>query len=278
MSFEIKYKDGLGRIGILETQSGVIETPCLFPVINPIRQTIPPNDLKRTGASAVITNAFLIHSNEDARHKALKHGVHDLIGWKGPVMTDSGAFQLMQYGDIEITNAGIIEFQSVIGTDIGLILDIPVAKGSREDFEKAVLETIKRARQFEGLEKSEKTLWVGPIQGGPHIDLVNDSARALGTLTFDLHALGSVVPLLEEYSFPKVVEMILAAKKELPINRPLHLFGAGHPMFFSLSVLIGCDLFDSAAYALFARKERYLTSHGTYLLENLEYLVPSSSM
>lgn len=271
MVFELKHKDGLGRIGSLETRSGIIETPCLLPVINPIRQNITPNELKKAGTSAVITNAFLIHSNEDVRRKALELSVHKVIGWQGPVMTDSGAFQLMQYGDIDITNEMIVKFQCNIRTDVGIILDIPVAKGTREDFERAVQETQKRAKEFKELEKSKQILWVGPIQGGPYIDLVKECARIIGKLPFDLHALGSVVPLLEEYSFSTVVEMIFAAKQQIPINRPLHLFGAGHPMFFGFAVLLGCDLFDSAAYALFAKEERYLTPHGTYLLQNLEY-------
>ncbi|MHA2276699.1 MAG: tRNA guanosine(15) transglycosylase TgtA, partial [Candidatus Kariarchaeaceae archaeon] len=271
MLFELKYKDGLGRIGNIETKNGIIETPCFMPVINPLRQIVPPNDLKKTGAETVITNAYLIYSNEEARNNALKCGVHKLIGWNGPVMTDSGAFQLMRYGNLEITNDEIIKFQCDIGTNVGVFLDIPVAKGTRSDFEGAVQETIKRAKEFQELDKGKDILWSGPIQGGPHIDLVKESASTLGLLSFDLHALGSVVPLLEEYSFSKVVEMIFATKKELPINRPLHLFGAGHPMFFSLSVLLGCDLFDSAAYALFAKNQRYLTPHGTYHLKNLEY-------
>ncbi|MFQ6125779.1 MAG: tRNA guanosine(15) transglycosylase TgtA [Candidatus Heimdallarchaeota archaeon] len=271
MVFELRYKDGLGRIGILETRSGIIETPCLLPVIDPIHQNIAPNELKKAGTSVVITNAYLIHSNEDVRRKALDLGVHKVIGWLGPVMTDSGAFQLMQYGAINITNEAIIEFQCAIGSDIGIILDIPVAKGSRKDFVKAVQETLKRAQEFENLDKSKKILWTGPIQGGPYIDLVTECARILGKLPFDLHALGSVVPLLEEYKFSTVVEMIFASKQHMPVNRPLHLFGAGHPMFFGFAVLLGCDLFDSAAYALFAKEGRYLTPHGTYLLDNLEY-------
>ncbi len=271
MVFELRHKDGLGRIGSLETRSGIIETPCLLPVINPIHQNITPNELKKAGTSAVITNAFLIHSNEDVRRKALELGVHKVIGWQGPIMTDSGAFQMMQYGDIGITNEVIIKFQSDIRTDVGIILDIPMAKGPREDFEKAVQETLKRAKEFKELEKSKSILWVGPIQGGPYIDLVKECARIIGKLTFDLHALGSVVPLLEEYSYLTIVEMIFATKQQVPVNRPLHLFGAGHPMFFSFAVLLGCDLFDSAAYALFAKEKRYLTPHGTYLLENLEY-------
>jgi 7-cyano-7-deazaguanine tRNA-ribosyltransferase len=65
--------------------------------------------------------------------------------------------------------------------------------------------------------------------------------------------------------------MILTAKKGLPIERPLHLFGAGHPAMFSMAVMLGCDLFDSAAYALYARENRYMTENGTWRLDELDY-------
>jgi 7-cyano-7-deazaguanine tRNA-ribosyltransferase len=68
-----------------------------------------------------------------------------------------------------------------------------------------------------------------------------------------------------------LVDMILTAKRRLPVERPLHLFGAGHPAMFSLAVALGCDLFDSAAYALYARENRYMTESGTWRLEELDY-------
>jgi len=67
------------------------------------------------------------------------------------------------------------------------------------------------------------------------------------------------------------VEMIMTAKVNLPVERPLHLFGAGHPFMFALAVALGCDLFDSAAYAKYAREERYMTEHGTKRLSELRY-------
>jgi len=75
-----------------------------------------------------------------------------------------------------------------------------------------------------------------------------------------------------EYDFSKLTEIILTCKKYLPINKPVHLFGAGHPLIFALTVLLGCDLFDSAAYALYANDNRYLTSYGTKNLNDMKYL------
>jgi 7-cyano-7-deazaguanine tRNA-ribosyltransferase len=68
-----------------------------------------------------------------------------------------------------------------------------------------------------------------------------------------------------------LVDMIMTAKMNMPFERPLHLFGAGHPMMFSLAVALGCDFFDSAAYALYARENRYMTENGTWRLSELDY-------
>jgi 7-cyano-7-deazaguanine tRNA-ribosyltransferase len=88
---------------------------------------------------------------------------------------------------------------------------------------------------------------------------------------FTIHPIGSVVPLMEKYDFLNVVKIILTAKRHIPLNRPIHLFGAGHPMFFAIASFLGVDMFDSAAYILYAKKDRYITVLGTDYLENLQY-------
>ncbi|NLM02846.1 MAG: tRNA-guanine transglycosylase, partial [Methanothermobacter wolfeii] len=94
--FEIRSKDNLGRTGVLKTEHGEVRTPALMPVIHPGKQTI---DVKRFGAEIVITNAYIIYRNPELRDEALRRGVHGLINFDGPVMTDSGSFQLSEYGD-----------------------------------------------------------------------------------------------------------------------------------------------------------------------------------
>jgi 7-cyano-7-deazaguanine tRNA-ribosyltransferase len=91
-------------------------------------------------------------------------------------------------------------------------------------------------------------------------------------MPFKVHALGSPTEVMERYNFPVLVDMIATAKRHLPPDRPLHLFGAGHPMMFSMAVALGCDLFDSASYALFAKDSRYMTTRGTLHLSDLRYL------
>jgi len=103
-------------------------------------------------------------------------------------------------------------------------------------------------------------------------DLGHRAARFLRDKGFDVYPVGGVVPLMEAYRFKDLVEVVTAAKKGLGSGVPVHLFGAGHPMVFALAAALGCDLFDSAAYALYARQGRYLTALGTWKLEEMNYL------
>lgn len=271
MSFEVADRDLMARIGKLETKSGTIETPMLLPVINPYLQTVPPKRLAETfGCRALITNAYLIQKN--FKETATTKGLHEFLDFNGSIMTDSGAYQLLIYKDIETSPKEIVQFQETIDTDIATILDIPTGWGvTRKYAQYTVKETIKRAKALEKMKTRDDLAWVGPVQGGQHFDLVAKSAQEMGKLPFQIHALGSPTPVMEQYKFDVLVDMIATAKMNLPANRPLHLFGAGHPFMFSLAVALGCDLFDSAAYALFARNGRYLTESGTTRLEEMEY-------
>ncbi|MDX1745153.1 MAG: tRNA guanosine(15) transglycosylase TgtA, partial [Halobacteriales archaeon] len=95
------------------------------------------------------------------------------------------------------------------------------------------------------------------------------AAQANGT-DLDVFPIGAVVPLLEAYRFGDMVDIVMAAKRGLGADAPVHLFGAGHPMMLALAAAAGCDLFDSAAYALYARDGRYMTVRGTEHLADLE--------
>ena len=271
MSFETKEKDLLARIGKLKTKSGTVETPLLFPVINPNIQLVSPRRLKDDfGFEAVITNAYILKKR--FQNKPIEQGLHKFLDFDGAVMTDSGAYQILVYGEVEVSQTEIVEYQERLGSDIATILDIPTGwKVTKPHATETVDETIKRAKDFFKTKKRDDILWVGPVQGGRHLDLVASSAAEMGKLPFQVHALGSPTEVMENYRFDVLVDMILTAKMNLPVERPLHLFGAGHPMLFSLAVALGCDLFDSAAYALYARENRYMTENGTWRLSELDY-------
>ncbi len=272
MCFEVKDRDLLARIGVVETKSGSFETPALLPVVNPAVQAVSPREMAEfLGLEAVITNAYIMMRRFG--REAISRGVHDVLGFRGVVMTDSGAYQLLVYGRVDVGPDDIVAYQEAIGTDIAVILDVPTGwTESREEALRTVLETAERGNRLWSTKEREDILWVGPIQGGRFPDLISLSARLMSSMPFDLHALGSPTPVMEAYKFDLLVDMIMAARTVLPPDRPLHLFGAGHPMMFSLAVALGCDMFDSAAYAIYARDGRYMTEHGTSRLEEMGHL------
>ncbi len=270
--FEIKEKDLLGRIGKLKTKTATVETPLLFPVINPSNQPISCKRLKETfGCQALITNSYI--NKKRYGDKIIEMGgLHKFLDYDGAVMTDSGAYQILVYGEVEVSQKEIVSYQEDIGSDIATILDIPTGwKVTKEQAQLTVAETLKRAKAFFKEKTRDDILWVGPVQGGRHLDLVASSAVEMGKLPFPIHALGSPTEVMENYRYDVLADMILTCRKGIPIERPLHLFGAGHPSMFALAVSLGCDLFDSAAYALYAREGRYMTENGTWRLDQMDY-------
>jgi 7-cyano-7-deazaguanine tRNA-ribosyltransferase len=267
--FEIRAKDGLGRIGRLQINGKMIETPAIMPVINPLKAEISPKEIKEQfGAQIVITNAYIIYESS-LREEALEKGVHRLLDFDGVIETDSGSFQLMSYGNIDVTNEEIIQFQNQIGSDISTFLDIPsTPEATYEQAESDLRKTLERAREAQFL---KKTVMNGTVQGGRFLTLREEASKTLGAMDFEIHPIGAVVPFLLKYRFTPMVDIVLTCKKFLPIERPVHLFGAGHPLVFAFAVLLGCDLFDSAAYILYAKGNRYLTPFGTRTLEDLLY-------
>jgi 7-cyano-7-deazaguanine tRNA-ribosyltransferase len=278
MSFEVRERDLLARIGRLETKSGTVETPMLLPVINPRIQPVKPKEMREMfRCDALITNAYIVQKHY--ANEAVESGIHRLLDYDGVVMTDSGAYQVLIYGDVQVNPEGIVRFQEQINTDIATILDLPTGWKVTKDYaNKTVKTTLQRAKKLWKTKTRDDIIWVGPVQGGQYLDLVAKSAREMAKLPFHIHALGSPTAVMEQYLFDVLVDMIMAAKMNLPPERPLHLFGAGHPFMFSLAVALGCDLFDSAAYALYAREDRYLTENGTARLNELEYLPCSCPM
>jgi 7-cyano-7-deazaguanine tRNA-ribosyltransferase len=271
MSFEIREKDLLARIGKLKTKSGTVETPLLFPVINPVIQPIPPRKIQEDfGCDALITNAYILKKR--FKNQPVEEGLHKFLDYDKVIMTDSGAYQILVYGDIEISPTEIVHYQESINTDIATILDWPTGwKVSRAHAEQTVNETLKRAGELFKIKRRDDILWVGPVQGGKFLDLIAKSAVEMGKMPFQIYALGSPTEVMESYHFDVLVDMIMTAKANLPIEKPLHLFGAGHPLIFALAVALGCDFFDSAAYAIYARENRYMTEYGTVRLGELEY-------
>ncbi len=273
-NFEIKAKDGLARLGKFSTAHGTVRTPLLMPVVHPAKSAIRPMELvENFGFQMVITNSYIINSHERFRKEALEEGVHELLDFDRPIMTDSGTFQ-MYFHDLpeeEIDPLSILEFQKSIGTDIGTILDaFSKPDVPRSQVERDVDVSLERAKMSVG--KKGEMMLAGTIQGGVYEDLREKSAKAMAELDFDVYPIGGVVPFMERYRYADIVNMTIAVKKHLPPDRPVHLFGCGHPMFFAQAAYLGCDFFDSASYAKFADSGRMLLTSGTVHLDNLSEL------
>ncbi|MBS3777814.1 MAG: tRNA-guanine transglycosylase, partial [Candidatus Thermoplasmatota archaeon] len=118
------------------------------------------------------------------------------------------------------------------------------------------------------LEKGKMNL-ACPVQGSIYPRLRYDCAQRLGDIAADVNPIGGVVPLMENQQYHHLIRVILASKKGLPVNRPVHLFGAGHPLVFPLAVALGCDLFDSSAYIKYAKQQRLIFPWGTERIDDL---------
>ena len=260
--FEILARDGRARIGKLHTSHGMLETPALLPVINPNIRTIEPREMwERYGIQGLITNSYIIWKHEDLKQHALEKGVHDLIDYPGVIMTDSGTFQSYVYGDVEVGVEEIVEFQRSIGVDIATMLDVFSRPDMTErEVKEAVETTIERCEL--SINVAQGVMLNGPIQGGIYRDLRKQSAQGMGQFDFAVHPIGGIVPIMEQHRYKDLAKIMLSTIGELPPERPRHMFGCGHPMLFSMLIALGADLFDSAAYALFARDDRLLSPQG----------------
>ncbi|HLF16856.1 MAG TPA: tRNA guanosine(15) transglycosylase TgtA [Candidatus Thermoplasmatota archaeon] len=272
MAFDILDRAAAGRLGRFTTPHGKVTTPALMPVVNPNLKLVAPAEMKSLfGAEILITNSYVLHKHDALRQRALREGVHKVLGWDGPVMTDSGTFQMYVYGDVEVQPEEIVRFQSAIGVDVATCLDLFVTPdASRADAERAVRETVERTRA--SVAHKGASLLNATVQGGTFLDLRSACAEAYRGLDVDYHTIGGVVPLMQEQRYTELAEAILWSQRALRKDRPVHLFGAGHPLVFPLAVALGCDLFDSSSYAKYAKDGRMMFADGTSSLADLAEL------
>jgi 7-cyano-7-deazaguanine tRNA-ribosyltransferase len=267
--FELLERDGLARLGRVTTPHGRLETPLLLPVVHPdpSRQSITPSEMRRRfGLSAVITSSYITWRTPELRTRAEADGIHGLLGFDGPVMTDSGAFQQHAYGHVDVTPEEILGFQRRIGSDIPTVLDVFVEPESdHATAEDGVATTTERARAARALTRG---LLAVPVQGGLHGDLRYRSAVEASE-TGDVLAVGGVVPLLEQYRFAALAQLLIAARPGLAPDKLVHLFGTGHPASFAFASLFGVDLFDSSSYHKFARRGNLMFPEGTIAIDSV---------
>jgi 7-cyano-7-deazaguanine tRNA-ribosyltransferase len=272
ITFEVIHKDIAGRVGKLKAGDKAIRTPALLPVVNPHLQIIPPSEMKKMGVEGIITNAYIFSKSEEFRGPALEKGLHEVLDFDGLIMTDSGSFQMSVYGSVDITNEQTLSFQRDIGSDIWVPLDIPTHPDTERDEVIAQMEiTMARMKEAKELFGDDAPI-SGPVQGAVFEDLREYAGKTVSDMGFAYCPVGAVVPLMESYRYRELVDVVLAAKKGLNPGACVHLFGAGHPSMFALAAALGCDVFDSAAYALYAKEGRYITTYGTLKLDEMSEL------
>jgi 7-cyano-7-deazaguanine tRNA-ribosyltransferase len=238
-------------------------------VVNARNEPISCTEMqKEFKINALMTNAYLLKKH--FFNEVIENGIHNFFNFNGIIVTDSGAFQLKKFGNIDVSNKEMIEFQEKIEPDIAVILDTPTKSEEIDEAIVSVKETLKSAKEWKRI-SNKKIAWCGPIQGGIFDSLLKRSCKEMKKLDFQIYSVGIPLTYYENYEFKKIIKICLNAKLNLPISKPLHTFGAGHPILFPFLALIGYDIFDSASYVLFAKDDRYITPYGTKKLEEIEY-------
>lgn len=268
--FQILHRDGLSRIAEVSFKNKKIVTPAILPVIHPFKTEPWISTIKKMKIEGVITNSYIMKKGGMQEGK----DVHDLLGFDGIVMTDSGTFQEHMYGKLDASNSEMILFQDSVNSDIITIRDVfseidhpreTVERDSRENY----------ARAFEATKLTDGYLAL-PVHGGIYPDQRKKSAEMMSSLETEYFPIGGIVPLMERYMYSTVAKVILSSKMGLKSSNVVHAFGAGHPMFFPLLFLMGVDLIDSSAYIKYARDDRILTEMGTVELNGLSEMLPPS--
>ena len=295
MKFEIDKTDGAARVGRLEFSRGVVQTPAFMPVgtYGTVKGMLP-RDIKAIGADIILGNTFHLMLRPGTE-VIKKHGdLHDFMQWQGPILTDSGGFQVFSLGDMrKITEAGVafkspidgspvfldpersIKVQRDLGADVVMVFDectpYPAdEKQARESMELSMRWAV-RSKQAHG---DNPAALFGIVQGGMHENLRRESARSLreisvdGDTGFDGYAIGGL-----SVGEPKedMIRILDCLQSELPEDSPRYLMGVGTPSDILQAVLRGIDMFDCVMPTRNARNGYLFTSEGVVKIRNARY-------
>lgn len=290
MVYEIIAKDNFtkARTGILHTKSGDIETPFFMPVATKTAvKHISPEDLESMGSKAVISNALILSLRPGVEVVKKMGGLHKFSKKKGIFFTDSGGFQMYSPSiyikskedgvlfrnpfsgeELFITPENDMDIQLDLDSDVAMCLDsMPLIENSKEEIREAIRKTAiwaKRCRDYHSqmqkdIEKKDRQILFGIIQGGIHKDLREESAKSLKELDFDGYSIGGLAlgeAKEEEYSMIEIVKNIISEEK------PIYLMGAGNPIELVEAVSRGVDIFDSRFPTKNARRGTIFTWKG----------------
>lgn len=261
-SFEVTDVDGPARRGVLLTPHGRVETPAFMPVGTAGSvKGVTPTQLRGTGTQIILANTYHLQLRPSADVVADLGGLHRFMGWDGPILTDSGGYQVFSLGGINrITDEGVefrshvdgapmwldpviaTELQSKLGADIIMAFDqCPPLPAAAEAVRTAVDRTIRWARICRDVHTRDGQALYGVVQGGLDLHQRERCAAALVDIGFDGYAIGG---LSVGETHNEMVEVLGPAVSFLPPDRPRYLMGVGMPRDMLAAAMAGVDLFD----------------------------------
>lgn len=280
--FEVTWRErgGAARCGRLHTPHGVVETPAFMPVgTYGAVKGLRAQELEDLGAQILLANAY--HLAERPGDAAIRDlgGLHRFMGWHGPILTDSGGYQVMSLADRRridddgvtfrspldgsrrrLTPEGVVEIQADLGVDVAMVLDQCVANPADRDTATAAMRRSQDwARRSRPLAERLPGGLFGIVQGSVYPDLRVRHAELLVELEFDGYAIGGLSVGEDKATTWKVLE---AATEVLPEDRPRYVMGMGTPADLVEGVARGVDLFDCVIPTRHGRNGTAFTSEG----------------
>jgi queuine tRNA-ribosyltransferase len=290
VSFVVEATDGAARAGVIRTAHGEIATPAFMPVgTKGTVKTLHPDEVRALGAQVVLGNAYHLHlrPGEDVIEEL--GGLHAFSGWSGPILTDSGGFQVFSLRDTllavdddgvtfrsvydgqaeRFTPERVAEIQRRLGSDIAMCLDIcPPADSSLREHEDAVRRTTLWAERQVNAPRAPGQLRFGIAQGGADTELRTRSIEEVTALPFDGFALGG---LAVGESRELMLDTVGWAAPALPAERPRYFMGLGDAEGILEVIARGIDMFDCVLPTRTARTGSALTAGGRLNLRNARY-------
>jgi queuine tRNA-ribosyltransferase len=290
VTFRVTATDGPARAGVLTTAHGDVPTPAFMPVGTKASvKSVDPQELRELGATIVLGNSYHLHFRPGADLIAELGGLHRFMAWDGPILTDSGGFQVFSLrhtilrvddegvtfrsvydGEAEsFTPESVARIQGQLGSDIAMCLDaVPPADAPLEALEEAVrLTTLWAARQ-RSAERAPGQLVFGIAQGGTDPELRSRSIEELTALGFDGYALGGLA-IGEDREL--MFETVGWAAPLLPGDRARYFMGIGDPQGVLEVIERGIDMFDCVLPTRLGRTGSALTWSGRLNLKNARY-------
>jgi queuine tRNA-ribosyltransferase len=288
-SFKLVAADGEARLGEISTPRGTIRTPAFMPVGTAATvKALFPDTVKSTGADIILGNTYHLMLRPGAERMARLGGLHRFMGWKGPILTDSGGYQVMSLSQLrtmsergvtfrshidgalhELTPERSIEVQNLLGSDIQMQFDectpFPATPSEAEHSMALSLRWGERSLDaFQRYGQPGRALF-GIVQGGIHPDLREQSAKALTTMDFNGYAVGG---LAVGEGQKLMFETLSVTTPLLPREKPRYLMGVGTPADIVGAVERGIDMFDCVMPTRSGRHGQAFTWNGKLNMRN----------